>query len=72
MANTRIAQRQDLRIDCPVEEELLAAGEYALEWFEQWERHANHENDFGGEHAGVSCATPLPFPKGASSSPSSL
>jgi hypothetical protein len=51
MANTRIAQRQDLRIDCPVEEELLAACEYALEWFEQWERHANHENDFGGEHA---------------------
>ncbi len=41
----------DLKIEVPVEEELLAAVEYALEWFEQWERHANHENDFGGEHA---------------------
>ena len=33
-----------------VEEELLAACEAALEWFEDWEWHANHENDFGGEH----------------------
>ncbi len=41
----------DLRIDFPIEEELLAACEYALEWFEAWEEHANHENDFGGEHA---------------------
>ncbi len=43
---------EDLRIDYPVEEELLAAAEYALRWFEQWEEHANHEvNDFGREHA---------------------
>jgi len=40
----------DLRIDFPIEEELLATCEYALEWFEAWEEHANHENDFGGEH----------------------
>ncbi len=40
-----------LRIDFPIEEELLAACEYALEWFEAWDEHANHENDFGGEHA---------------------
>ena len=41
----------NLRIDFPIEEELLAACEYALEWFEAWAVHANHENDFGGEHA---------------------
>jgi hypothetical protein len=41
----------DLRIDFPIEEELLAACEYALDWFEMWEEHANHENDFGGEYA---------------------
>ena len=40
-----------LHIDYPVEEELLAACEYVLDWFEQWEEHAEHENDFGGEHA---------------------
>ena len=51
MADTRIAQDDSLRIDYPVEEELLAACEYALTWFEQWDRHADHENDFGGEHA---------------------
>jgi hypothetical protein len=41
------------RIDCPdypVEEELLAACEYALEWFEDWSRHADHDYDFGGEY----------------------
>ena len=42
--------RADLRIDFPIEEELLATCEYALEWFEAWKKHANHENDFGGEH----------------------
>jgi hypothetical protein len=42
---------EDLRIDYPLEEELLAACEYALTWFEQWERHADHACDFGGEHA---------------------
>lgn len=41
----------DLRIDFPIEEEMLAACEYALDWFERWEEHANHENDFGGEYA---------------------
>lgn len=40
----------DLRIDFPVEEELLAACEYALAWFEDWSEHSSHENDFGGEH----------------------
>ncbi len=40
----------DPRIEAPAEEELLAACEHALEWFEQWERHADHANDFGGEH----------------------
>jgi hypothetical protein len=49
MADTRVAQ--DLRIDYPVEEELLSACEYALEWFEDWAKHADHEHDFGGEHA---------------------
>jgi hypothetical protein len=39
----------DLRIHYPVEEELLAAVEHVLEWFEQWDRHADHSNDFGGE-----------------------
>jgi len=40
----------NLRIDFPIEEELLAACEYALEWFERWEVHSSHENYFGGEH----------------------
>ncbi len=30
----------DLRIDYPLEEELLAACEYALSWFGAWEEHA--------------------------------
>ena len=48
MDDTRVAQ--DLRIDYPVEEELLAACECALQWFEDWDRHADHEHDFGGEY----------------------
>ncbi len=48
MAKATIAQ-DDLRIDYPVEEELLAACECALEWFEDWHKHADHEHDFGGE-----------------------
>ncbi len=42
---------EDLPIDYPLKEELLATCEYALGWFEDWETHANHEYDFGGEHA---------------------
>ena len=30
---------------------MLYAAEYALQWFEDWEIHANHDNDFGGEYA---------------------
>jgi hypothetical protein len=41
----------DLRIDFPIEEELLAACEYALTWFEAWDIHAPHEAVFGGEQA---------------------
>ncbi len=48
MAKTRVAH--DLRIDYPAEEELLAACECALEWFEKWDKHADHEHDFGGEY----------------------
>jgi hypothetical protein len=40
-----------LRIDYPVKEELLAACEYALEWFEAWDQHAPDEYAFGGEYA---------------------
>ena len=42
---------QDLRIDYPelVEEELLAACEAALEWFEDRARHQDPEHAFGGE-----------------------
>jgi hypothetical protein len=43
--------REDLRIEYPLAEELLAACEYALAWFETWERHADHEHAFGGERA---------------------
>jgi len=43
--------QHDLKIEVPLEEELLAACECALEWFEQWDRHADHEHDFGGEYA---------------------
>lgn len=42
---------EDLRIDYPIAEELLAACERALGWFEAWEEHADHEHDFGGEYA---------------------
>ncbi len=48
MASTSV--QHDLKIEVPVEEELLAACEYALEWFEDWSEHADHEHDFGGEH----------------------
>jgi hypothetical protein len=44
-------QDHGLYIDYPVEEELLAAVEYTLSWFEAWEEHACHDHDFGGEHA---------------------
>ena len=40
----------ELRIGYPVEEELLAACEYALEWFEAWDQHAPDECAFGGEY----------------------
>ncbi len=50
MIEERIAH-DPLRIDYPAEEELLAATEYALRWFEAWEQHADHSNDYGGEHA---------------------
>jgi hypothetical protein len=43
----------DLKITVPIEEELLAACEYALLWFEDWAKHAHHSNDFGGEAAVV-------------------
>ena len=49
MDNTRVAH--ELRIDYPPEEELLAACEFALRWFEAWEEHAPQECAFGGEHA---------------------
>jgi hypothetical protein len=42
-------EQDDLRIHYPVEEELLSAVEHTLAWFEQWDRHADHSNDFGGE-----------------------
>jgi hypothetical protein len=38
-----------IEITIPIEEELLAACEFALEWFEDWSKHADHEHDFGGE-----------------------
>ncbi len=40
----------DLKIEVPVEEELLAACEAALLWFERYERHAPDEHRFGGEY----------------------
>ena len=39
----------DLRIEVPVEEELLAAVECALEWFEDRARHQDPDHAFGGE-----------------------
>jgi len=41
----------DLKIEVPSEEELLAACECALLWFEDWAKHADHEHDFGVEPA---------------------
>ncbi len=38
-----------LKIEVPVEEELLAACEAALEWFEARARHQDPEHSFGGE-----------------------
>jgi hypothetical protein len=42
-----------IEITIPIEEELLAACEFALEWFEDWSKHADHEHDFGGEAAAM-------------------
>jgi hypothetical protein len=42
--------QHDLKIEGSLEEELLAACEFALTWFEDWAKHADHEHDFGGEH----------------------
>ncbi len=39
-----------MRIEYPTEEEVLAAAEFALEWFERWEEHAPQECAFGGEY----------------------
>jgi hypothetical protein len=39
----------DLRIEVPVEEELLAACEAALQWFEDRARHQDPDHAFGGE-----------------------
>ena len=39
----------DLRIEVPVEEELLAAVECALAWFEDRARHQDPDHAFGGE-----------------------
>ena len=39
----------DLRIEVPVEEELLAACEAALVWFEDRARHQDPDHAFGGE-----------------------
>jgi hypothetical protein len=44
---------EDLRINYPLEEELLAACEFALRWFEVWEIHAPEECSFGGEYAAM-------------------
>ena len=41
---------EDRAIDYPAGEELLAAVEFALGWFERWEEHAPDECAFGGEH----------------------
>jgi hypothetical protein len=39
----------DLKIEVPVEEELLAACEAALEWFEDRARNQDPDHAFGGE-----------------------
>ena len=39
----------DLKIEVPVEEELLAAVECALVWFEDRARHQDPDHAFGGE-----------------------
>ena len=55
MSNTSLPQPArehvppDLRIEVPVEEELLAAVECALEWFEDRARHQDPDHAFGGE-----------------------
>ncbi len=54
MASNSLAQPAhervpDLRIEVPVEEELLAALECALAWFEDRARHQDPEQAFGGE-----------------------
>ena len=54
MSNTSLAQPArehvpDLRIEVPVEEELLAAVECALAWFEDRARHQDPDHAFGGE-----------------------
>ena len=51
--NSRVLQSQALlpQLEIPIEEELLAACEYALEWFEDWSRHVPDECVFGGEAA---------------------
>ena len=41
---------EDPMIEVPLEVELLAACEFALEWFEDWHKNADHEHDFGGEY----------------------
>jgi hypothetical protein len=51
LAQSAALEADPLRIDFPLEVELLCACEYALRWFEAWEEHANHEHDFGGEHS---------------------
>src|SRR5829696_2391445 len=40
---------EDLRIEVPIEEELLAAVECALVWFEDRARHQDPDHAFGGE-----------------------
>ena len=54
LSNTSLAQEsatttRDLKIEVPVEEELLAACEAALEWFEDRARHQDPDHAFGGE-----------------------
>ena len=46
----RVGSRSRPLTDYPVEEEPLAAAEYALGWFRDWETHADREHDFGGEY----------------------
>ncbi len=50
LAETFNPRPDSLTIDYLLEEELLAAVEYALGWFEAWEQHAPAECEFGGEY----------------------